>query len=84
MEHLDNLYCLQLGPGGMILAVPNTGTPAAQEAAELLPEGGLAAVAATIKHGLHVHLVAGALTPDTEAAMRRLHGSLCAAAADGH
>lgn len=57
-------------------------TPAAQEAAGLLPEGGLAAVAATIKHGLHVHLVAGALTADTEAVMRRLHGSLRAAAAD--
>ena len=41
-------------------------------------------MAATIQHGLHVHLVAGALTADTEAVMRRLHGSLRAAAADTH
>ncbi|KAK9830945.1 hypothetical protein WJX81_000770 [Elliptochloris bilobata] len=52
-----------------------------QEAAGLLPEGGLAAVAATIEHGLRVHLIAGALTPETEVVMRRLHGSLRAVAA---
>ena len=41
-------------------------------------------MAATIQHGLQVHLVAGALTPDTETVMRRLHSSLHAAAADAH
>lgn len=53
----------------------------AQEVAGLLPEGGLAAVATIVEHGLRMHLVAGALTAETEASMRRLHGNLRAAAA---
>ncbi len=51
----------------------------AQEAAARLPEGGLAAAAATLEHGLRVHQVAGALTAETEATMRRLAASLRAA-----
>ena len=70
----------ECGPGPSMV-FHFTVSASAQEAAGLLPEGGLAAVAATIQHGLHVHLVAGALTADTEAVMRRLHGSLRAAAA---
>ena len=37
------------------------------------------AVAATLEHGLRVHQVAGALTAETEATMRRLTGNLRAA-----
>jgi hypothetical protein len=51
----------------------------AQEAAARLPEGGLAAAAATLEHGLRVHQVASALTAETEATMRRLAASLRAA-----